>query len=371
MERSELFRLVLAKRFLQEARANVRRDDAESLAVAVVNMHDGFDNLLGALASHLAVHIPDDTTMLRTYDRIGSAGHAIGSRAQVAQMNAIRNEVKHHGLHPNGVVVRQLVPELLDIADDLSLRFFGTALSDVHLVDAIEDEGVRRDMALVRDVMAAGDYRNALEQLAFIMFNVYERQAFGLARTIRRFMTLRDGTPPDVEFPDIDRTQQRLDFVELGLDQQEYEAFHWVVPRIGLRAGSDTAYISRKSRHTWHAANWTRSNCERAFDFLLRLILAKQDRPSRPALVRISPVDKITFVVDSVVGGDKELKEVVARVKAGDALLALTLPYVDGAWQNHGEELVFSNLLIENEWQPAYFRKRDVTVTPDVEIPEP
>lgn len=371
MDRSELFRLVLTKRFLEEAQANVRRGDAQSLAVAVVDMHDALDNLLGTLATHLAVHVPDDTTMLRAYDRIGAAGHSLGSRTKVDQLNAVRNDVKHQGLHPNPAVVRDLVPELAALADEWAVRFLGKDLKAIHLIDAIHDNAVRADMSLIWRVIESGDFRNALEQMAFVMFKVYEESTFGPLRWARQLALFRSGERgEEFEFPEIDRTERRLAFVELGLDPQEYDVFHRLVPRVGVRAGSDTAYVLKKNRHTWHSANWTRENCDRVFDFLLRVILAKEDRPGRPPITSLSPVDKITFLHDSALFEDRACTKPVAEYHAGDATYALALPFVDGAWQNHGEELVYSNFLIDGEWEPAYLKKQDVEVTPDVPDPE-
>ncbi len=354
MDRSELFRLILAKRFVQDARNNAQKGDAESLAIAVANMHDAFDNLLGTLASHLGVHLPDDSTMLKTFSRIASAGHPLGSPTKLAQLNAIRNDVKHQGLHPNPLVVKQLVPELANLADELSERFLGRPLSGIQLVDAVVDPEIHADMALIQDVIETGDFMNALEQMAFVMFRVYEQPRFGIFRMARALWSIRSGEQqPDFEFPELDRTEKRLDFVELGLDPQEYDAFHRVVPRVGLRSGSDTAYILKKDRRTWH-----------------ELILAKQDRPGRPPVTSISPVDLVTFVQDGALYEDKQTTKVLENYRKGDTVHALALPFVDGAWQNHGEDVVLANVFINSEWDAAYFRKADVEVTPDVRDPQ-
>ena len=334
-------------------------------------MHDALDNLLGALATHLAVHIADDTTMLRTFDKIGAAGHSLGARTKIAQLNAIRNDVKHQGLHPNPIVVKDLVPELATLADEWCVRFLGKSLKAIHLVDAVRDHAIRADMSLIQQVMETGDFRNALEQMAFVMFKVYEKPTFSPLRWARQLALFKSGErADDFDFPEIDRTERRLAFVELGLDPQEYDFFHSLVPRVGVHAGTETGYVLKKNRHTWHAANWTRENCDRLFDFLLRVILAKQDRPGRPAITSISAVDQVTFVRDSALFEDRACTIALASYQSGEIAYALTLPFVDGTWQNHGEQVVYANFLVNGEWETAYLRKNDVEVTPDVPDPE-
>jgi hypothetical protein len=248
MEESVLYRLILAKTFLEHGRRNAAEQDVTSLAIAVVNVHDAFDNLLGAIATHVGTHLAENASLMKVFDRLAS-DHALPGRSQLEQLNTMRNGVKHQGLHPNADVVRRIVAEVTALADDLTVRFFQKPATSFRSVDLIRDDQLRSDMALALSVMDTGDYRNALEQLAFIMFRIYELPSLHDKRMGRVVAALRGAQPSETayDFPEIDKTVQRLDFVELGLDPREYELFHTVVPRVGLVAGStDTAYVMKK-----------------------------------------------------------------------------------------------------------------------------
>jgi len=305
--------------------------------------------------------------MVQLFGRIASAGHSVGSAAKLNQLNAIRNDVKHLGLYPNPVIARQLVPEIISFADSLASSFISKSLRDIHMTDAITSDEFRRSMDLIQTDIEREDYGNALEKMAFVIFEVYERSTFGF----RRLQALISGRPlSEFAFPEIDHTEQRLYFVELGLDPQDYESFHYLVPRVGLRSGSDTAFIMEKNRHTWHVGNWTHDNCTHAFDFLLRLILAQQERPGPPPVTSINPVDRITFIRDSEIYDVRDQRIPVGICSSGDTLYVSALPFVDGNWQNFGEETVLVTVL-GGDWRVGYIRKADVEVLPDVELPKP
>lgn len=371
MEESILYRLLLTRSFLDQARSNVLRQDDTSLALAVVNLHDAFDNLCGAIASHLGVHVPENTSLMKTYERVAAGRSQFTGKVRLEQLNSLRNAVKHHGLHPNPLVVRQIVPELSRLADEMAADVFQKPVSAVHAVDLIADEQVKRDLMFTLERIDAADYKNALENMALIMFRVYELAPLSQKRFARALLALRSSAASagaTYDFPEIEKTDRRLDFLELGLDPQEYEAFHRVVPRVGLAGASDTAYVMKKNRQTWHQENWTLANCERAVAFLIRLIVAQQKRKSEQVVSVRQPIDKVTFIKDSALYEDRIAQAIIAAVRSGDEVYALALPYVDGSWQNFGEDLVVGNFLHAGEWTIAYVKKSDVEVTPGVQI---
>ncbi|MBV9067347.1 MAG: hypothetical protein JO231_01460 [Acidobacteria bacterium] len=201
MDESVLYRLLLARRFLDSAARHLEQTDVHGRAVAVVSAHDALDNFLGALASHLNVHIAEDLTMLRTYDRIGSGGHSLGSRTKVAQLNALRNDVKHLGLSPNPAVVRQLIAEITAFADATAKAFIGRPLSRIQFVDLIREDDVRSSMQKIRALIDSGEYRPALEQMAHVIYRVYESHLFEFTRSLMRHTSNTAPDPEAVDFP--------------------------------------------------------------------------------------------------------------------------------------------------------------------------
>lgn len=367
MDESIIYRLVIARSFFEQARGNVRRHDATSLAIAVVNVHDALDNLVGAVAAQLDVHVPENASLLKVFDRIAE-GRPLPSRVKVEQLNALRNSVKHHGLHPNPVIVRQLVPELLNLADEIAMRTLGLRLTAVRTTDLIVDPQAKADMVAVAAQIETGEYKNALQQMAFIMFRVYEVYKLMHARLAAFLNAESDRAPvPRVagEYSDISATELRLDLIELGLDPREYEAFHLVVPRVGLVPGAgDTAYIMTKDRYTWHAANWTRENSDRAFDILLRFILAQQARPTRPAVHFEASLDVVTFKQPSAVYKDASGEAILFRASTGDQVYVQDLPFVENSWQGWGGERAPGLFHLEGQWKRGFINKKDVEVAP-------
>jgi hypothetical protein len=375
MDESILYRLVLARTFLEQARANVTRQDATSLAIAVVNLHDAFDNLCGAAATHLNLPVSESLSLLKTFDRIANAQNIPG-RLKIEQLNALRNSIKHQGLHPNPIVVRQLLPELIALADEMALKLLGKTVTSVRTIDLIADDGTKDSMAMVAERIELGDYKNALEQMAFIMFRVYEVQRVMQTRLARYIAYLggSSASPTNrAEYPSIPPIELRLDFVELGIDPKEYEAFHLIVPQVGLAPGaSDTAYVMTRNRYTWHAANWTRETCDHAFDILMRLIVAQQSRTLRPQIRFDQSLDKVRFLKDSAIYKDPAAQDVAILVHEGDEFYVANLPFVDGGWQGLGSELARGQFHHAKQWILGYIDKRDVTVTAYIgsELPE-
>lgn len=369
MDESVLYRLVLARTFFQVAASNVQRSDPHSLAVAIVNAHDALDNFLGALATHLNVRVAEDLSMLKTYDRIGSESHSLGNRAKLAQLNALRNDVKHQGLHPNPLVVRQLVVETRTFADEVAQAYFGRPLSQIRLVDAITDERVRAKMENVAAMIESTQYREALEQMAYLIYQVYEsKNAF--SRLLSRVVSPADSDLTRVDFPNFDRTEKRVDFVELGINPEEYEQFHYVVPHVGARGyGDATEYVLKKSRYFWHEGNFNEDICESAFDFLFRFIIARQQRRRKDTFARYHPVDKVTFMRESAVFKRRDGTDVLRAYHAGAEVFVGALAFVDGAWQDYDDEMVFITIYDGTETLFGYLRKADVAVTPDVSLP--
>lgn len=309
--------------------------------------------------------------MLRTYDRIGSAGHALGSRTKIAQLNTLRNNVKHQGLHPNPTVVTQLVAETRQFADSLSEKYFGRDLSRIRLVDLIANDDTRSSMAQIGTMIDDGRFRDALEEMARVIYDVYESGHFEFVRSLLRHTSPAPLDPEEVEFPKTDRAERRLDLVELGINPEEYEKFHYVVPRVGVRGyGDEKQYVLSKSRHLWHVGNFTRETCDSAFDFLLRLILAQQRLQRSDSFARVNPLDQITFVRDSAIFEVRDQTKVLRSYQAGSEVYAIALPYVDGEWQNFGEQLVLTTIYDRGEQLFGCIRKGDIAVTPDVSFPE-
>lgn len=345
------------------AQRAVRSEDSISLATAVVSIHDALDNLAGAVASEKSIHLGKDPTFIQTFLKIAHHDGFAVDLQKVEELNALRNNVKHRGMEPNPRSVRSLLPLMLTFADDLCLRTFGRALAEIHLVDAVEDESLRNRFRHIQERIESGEYRNALGAMSFALFEMYEREILEFQRRLAFF----GGAAPTgkFEFPQIDANRVRLDFLELGLDPEEYFRFHQLVPYVGLARGTDSGFIKRKSRATWHDGNWTRENCITFIDFLLRLAIAKQRRATGPKLSLRYEVDRITVLRDTPLLHPSN-DDVVRPLRAGDILYAVNVPFVERAWQNPNETTFISNFEINDSMVSGRITKADIQFEPGV-----
>jgi len=370
MDESIGYRLVLTRAFLDQARISASREDMTSCALAVVNLHDAFDNLSGAIATQLGVQVAEGASMLKTFDRIATAV-SIPYRVKLSQLNTLRNAVKHDGLHPNPVVVRQLVAELILAADELAIIVFKRPVSSFRTIDLLLDADLRNEASLVEALIEAGDFRAALEQVAYLLFQVYESEFVREERlgAAKKVTTLPSCATARYDFPAIDEARQRLDFVALGLDPLEYDSVHAIVPRVGLMITEhEIFFILKKDPTTWHATNWTLQHATYALEFVVRLILAWQRRVSCLPVItwRYSAV-RLRFNCDSSIFVDDAGTQILRRVREGEEIDAWKLQFVDGAWQDFGEERAHAEILDKHERKIGYFNKCDVRIVQEAE----
>src|SRR2546422_4884537 len=66
-----LYRLALSKYFVREAKAKLQHSsDDLALSLVVVNLYDGLDNLLGAVASRLSIDLQEKASLVSTFESI-------------------------------------------------------------------------------------------------------------------------------------------------------------------------------------------------------------------------------------------------------------------------------------------------------------
>jgi len=76
----------------------------------------------------------------------------------------------------------------------------------------------------------------------------------------------------------------------------------------------------------------------------MRLIIARQNRTSRPQVISHQAYDRIRFVRDGAIYEGRSGDALLTQTRAGDELVAVGLPFVDNTWQNFGEERVLGHV---------------------------
>ena len=378
-----LYRLMISKHFLNEAKSRlVLSKDEFSTSLVVVHFHDCLDNLCGAIASQLGLRLGRESYLLDLFFKVSENVRCAQSyRMEVEQLNMLRNGVKHGGIAPNPRTVIALAPVLEKFCNEISTDCFGKSLSAISLTDAIEDERLRREIQDVEKIVEGGEYKRALETMALIVFQEFERwYAVGPSGWSGAFLASLPGQeaqPPEQQvnvFPDISEEVIHRMFLGLGIEPDLYRRFHNLVPQVGYDNLRDKNVIVRKNIFVWHAKNWTEENCRFCVEFLTNFFVRRQRRYRGYKIVSRYQMQTVTFLSDSTayshVGGELGA-DLPATVQAGDIWDRCNVyDYVDGEWQNRGEEtarvLVYSSTPGEVP-QEFIVNKADVHVETEAE----
>lgn len=374
-----LYRLALSKYFVREAKAKLQHSsDDLALSLTVVNLHDGLDNLLGAVASRLSVDLPEKASLVSTFESI-SRVEALPHKMEINQLNALRIDIKHKGLVPNPKTVLSLAPVLEEFCDQACNRFFQrTTLMQVSLVDAIDSPRLREGMRQIEDLIEDGKHKEALESMAFVIFREFDANyvdefggGFGplAASLLEQPRPLPEEQKRVFPSPPVDLVHRI--FLEMGIEPDLYYRFHNIVPKVGYDNLRDRNLIVEKDRSTWHIENWTRENCWFCFDFLISYLVRRQKGYRGYTIIRRHWKDKIRFIRDSTMYEFVEGQRVEIAMKAGASLIGSVRDYVDGAWQGDPDDpLADVTLFVESPVHVRFVRvlKQDVEVFADEEI---
>jgi hypothetical protein len=376
-----LYRLALSKYFVREAKAKLQHSsDDLALSLVVVNLHDGLDNLLGAVASYIDVQLSEKALLVQTFEAVSqAASEPLPHKMEVLQLNALRIDTKHKGLVPNPKAVLSLAPLLERLCDEICRRFFDKSLMQVSLVDAVEDPRLRERMRQVEGLIDADKFKDALESMAVVLFEqfdfMYIDESGGTGPIFAGTSPIAGPRPlPETQkrvFPSLRVDHVHRIFLEMGIEPDLYHRFHDIVPKVGYDNLRDRNLIIEKDRSTWHMKNWTRENCWFCFDFLTNYLVRRQKGYKGHTIIRRYWKDKIKFIRDSkiyetVEGLEGNVREIM--MEAGTSLIGSVKDYVDGAWQGDPED-PFADIILFEKGPPdlRFVRvlKQDVEVVAD------
>jgi hypothetical protein len=373
--------LALSKYFVREAKAKLQHsNDDLALSLVVVNLHDGLDNLLGAVASHIDIQLSEKALLVQTFEVVSQAvAEPLPHKMEILQLNALRIDAKHKGLVPNPKAVLSLAPVLEKLCDHICRQFFDKSLMQVSLVDAVEDPRLRERIRQVEGLIDTDKFKDALESMAVVFFEQFDFMYIDESGGIDPIFA---GTSPVAHPRPLPETQKRVFpslrvdhvhriFLEMGIEPDLYHRFHDIVPKVGYDNLRERNLIIEKDRSTWHIKNWTRENCWFCFDFLTSYLVRRQKGYKGYTIIQRHWKDKIRFIRDStmyesVKGLEGQAVEIM--MKAGASLIGAAKDYVDGAWQGDPENPFADVILfVESSGDVRFVRvlKQDVEVVAD------
>ena len=337
------------------------------LSRVVVHLHDAIDNLLGAVATQRRVRLAARDAMMDVFSKLTGEGHLETGRAELEQLNNMRNAIKHHGVPQNAAAVLALLPMLRLFGNDVAAATFGVPLDAVSLTHLIVDESTRAELDGIYNLITQGEFKAALERLGLLRFQRIQGPRLGLLASLRNHMekvALRDQV---FVFPKKDRAETKLECLELGINPDELTRFEWLTPEYGYVDMETEDLITRREGHFWHTRNWTYENAMFCFNFLVNYFASRQKTPYTSTVYRRDfKLNDLTFLQPSTLttyGG-----EILREFQIAETVRCWAMELVDGEWQNYGKTRARVRIYnTDGSGLDGYVVKADVTAGPDLD----
>ena len=289
-----VYRLVLAKTIFKKAiQFCDTPNDTFNFSQGLIALHDALDNFTGAIASQLNISLTRKSYLLDTlnaiegYERKTDTSFSLISKNEIAQLNTIRNNIKHQGIVPNTNHAKGLIAPIVSFFQEYSRHYFGLEWEIISLADLIKDDSIKTQIKTVEDFIEQGKYKEALNEMAIIKFKVFEESLLRI-----RLNPRYDLSPPSEEdkklressniFPGQGRgwfsdLYDRADFLEKGIDRDLMRKFEDLTAKVGVNNNKEWKYILNHG-HNWGPPNWTKENALFCYDFLVDVIIKNQRR---------------------------------------------------------------------------------------------
>ena len=342
-----IFRLVLAKTLFKSGLefCNTKVDDY-NFSHGLIALHDALDNFTGAIATYLNITLPQESKFITTlnliqeYEKKGNPSFILISRNELVQLNTLRNNIKHQGITPNIKHTKALIAPIIAFFREYSQRYFSLEWDFISIADLVKKDTVKAALKKVEDLINRAEYKEALNEMAIIKFQVFDEQLMRIkldpnwhfgppsekAEELRKSKNIFP-EQDDAWFSDLyDRTK----FLERGIDRNLMDKFETLTAKVGINNVKDWKYLL-KHDHSWGKINWTREISIFCFDFLIDAIIKYQGRDYEVKQKQIYEYHRIR-AKDDLKLYDKDHK-LVYTMKKGEEREALILARINGGWE--------------------------------------
>lgn len=365
--RDIIFRLVLARAFLLSSKQRLARlSDVTAIALAVVALHDCLDNLLGAVASANNLSPKQEkATLLHTFAAIDTAKPGtLGPKTSFERLNALRVEIKHHGIVPNVQETGVLIEELETTADRISSLYFGMPLSHISLVEMVRDEEKRGELRRIAALIDNEDYKEALVECASANFRAFEE----IHLTIKlAALTIFPDSGAAISqkqriFYEADIERLKYEMIGAGISLEEFHLFKNLVPTVGWSNYEEKTVTFKKDSDYWHPANWNETNARFCLDVLTRRLANRNGTVIAAKAVSARFNYLVTFLRDSEVTIHRDGKDLKETISAGTEVQTWVAEYADGDWQGEISKQSMIGPLREGD-KFTFVRREDIKVS--------
>ena len=343
-----IFRLVLAKTLFKTGLKFCNtKVDVFNFSHGLIALHDALDNFTGAIATHLNIILPQESkflvnlNLIQEHERETDAAFSLTSRNELVQLNTIRNNIKHQGITPNISHNKTLIGPIIIFFREYSRKYFNLEWDIISLADLIKKKEVKDSLKEVEVFIDEEKYKDALNKMAIIKFQVFDESLMQI-----RMNSRYDMSPPSEKekklresenvFPDyFDRgwfsdLYDRADYLEKGIDRDLMRRFEDLTAKVGINNIKDWKYILNHG-FNWVELNWTREICIFCFDFLIDSIIKKQGKDYEVKQKRVWERHSIR--------AEEEIKiysknhTLIYTMLKGDKSDVLALGRIDGQWE--------------------------------------
>ena len=231
-------RLVYAKRLLIHGINHANEGTALSRMIAVHNLDNAIEWLLGCIETYYNVPINRKTHYQRFLDYwniidcevVDKIGKNLPLKTQIEKLHDSRNGVQHHGLIPSIEDVNRFKFYAEDFFRQACDNVFQIPYDELYLSTLIDDDKVR-DLFIKSEAMfSKGAYLESLKSVAL---------AFAISK--RKILEKLEGEYYDLPYSEGDPFQlnatimylhDKVNILTLGIDYKKYSRFKEVTPEI-------------------------------------------------------------------------------------------------------------------------------------------
>ncbi len=365
LESHIMFRLVLARTLFKSGLENCSTNvDIFNFSHGLVSLHDAVDNFTGAIATHLNINLPQDSklittiNLIRDHEKVKDSAFVLIGRDEIVQLNTLRNNIKHQGIIPNINHSRTLLGSITSFFQEYSRRYFDLEWEFISLTDLIKKDATKDSVKKVEEMIEQGKYKDALDKLAIIKFQVFEELALKV-----RLNPNRDLFPPSDDtkklrvsnniFPGqhsswwLTDVYDRARLLEKGIDRNLMNRFEELTANVGFNNAEKLDYILDHGTN-WGELNWTREISVFCLDFLVDSIIRNQYKEHAVRQKWIYESHKIKALEDISIYEHKDNKLIHTMLK-GKECNAFFIGRKAGQWEIFESNDCFIRIYDDND----------------------
>jgi hypothetical protein len=181
-------------------------------------------------------------------------------RIQMEKLNNSRIEFKHHGTEPSKVTIEDTRVNVTNFLEENMLSIFGVKFSEISLIDLIQNEKSRSSLKEAEALLQKGRTEDALDKIAIAfeqLVDDYEsnkRDSYGRSMFSFPYIWRFDAKTEALgelerHFENIgnsiERLQEYVKILALGLDYRKYVKFQFLLARAILKIPNESGKIER------------------------------------------------------------------------------------------------------------------------------